>query len=103
MPMIGFRISSTKEWTSAVMAVPKQFENKPPKNSLAGKVIANLFFEPSTRTRLSFESAVQKLGGSLIGFDDPSSTSLKKGESLKDTIRMASGYSDLIVMRHPLE
>lgn len=66
-------------------------------------ILATLFFEPSTRTRLSFESAMHRLGGNVIGFADPSGTSLKKGESLADTIRMADSYSDAIVIRHPQE
>jgi aspartate carbamoyltransferase catalytic subunit len=67
------------------------------------KILAALFFEPSTRTRLSFESAMHRLGGNVIGFADPSGTSQKKGESLADTIRMADSYSDAIVIRHPQE
>ena len=67
---------------------------------LAGKVMASLFFEPSTRTRLSHESAMEKLGGKVIGFSEPDQTSLKKGETLQDTIRMADQYADVIVMRH---
>ncbi len=70
---------------------------------LSGKILATLFFEPSTRTRLSFESAMHRLGGSVIGFSNPSSTSLSKGESLADTIRTVNSYSDVIVIRHPLE
>jgi aspartate carbamoyltransferase catalytic subunit len=70
---------------------------------LKQQILATLFFEPSTRTRLSFESAMQRLGGSIIGFSDPSGTSQKKGESLADTIRMADSYSDAIVIRHPQE
>lgn len=66
-------------------------------------ILASLFFEPSTRTRLSFESAMHRLGGNVIGFADPSGTSQKKGESLADTIRMADSYSDAIVIRHPQE
>ncbi|RLG30713.1 aspartate carbamoyltransferase [Methanosarcinales archaeon] len=72
-------------------------------NVLSGKVLSSLFFEPSTRTRLSFESAMHRLGGRVIGFSDPSGTSLKKGESLADTIRMADVYSDIIVIRHSQE
>jgi len=70
---------------------------------LRGKILSSLFFEPSTRTRLSFESAMNRLGGRVIGFTDPSATSQKKGESLADTIRMAESYSDVIVIRHPQE
>jgi aspartate carbamoyltransferase catalytic subunit len=72
-------------------------------DALKGKVLSALFFEPSTRTRLSFESAMNRLGGQIIGFADPSGTSLKKGESLADTIRMADAYSDIIVIRHHQE
>lgn len=67
------------------------------------QILATLFFEPSTRTRLSFESAMHRLSGTVIGFSDPSGTSQKKGESLADTIRMADSYSDAIVIRHPQE
>jgi aspartate carbamoyltransferase catalytic subunit len=70
---------------------------------LQRQILATLFFEPSTRTRLSFECAMHRLGGSVIGFADPSGTSQKKGESLADTIRMAEAYSDAIVIRHPQE
>jgi aspartate carbamoyltransferase catalytic subunit len=70
---------------------------------MKGKIMATLFFEPSTRTRLSFECAMLRLGGEVLGFADPSASSAKKGETLADTIRMASAYSDLIVLRHPQE
>ncbi|HIG96241.1 TPA: aspartate carbamoyltransferase [Candidatus Woesearchaeota archaeon] len=70
---------------------------------LRGRILATLFFEPSTRTRLSFESAMKRLGGSVIGFADPKVTSSQKGESLADTIKMIEGYADIIVMRHPIE
>ena len=70
---------------------------------LTHQILATLFFEPSTRTRLSFESAMHRLGGNVIGFAEPSGTSQKKGESLADTIRMADSYSDAIVIRHPQE
>lgn len=79
------------------------FEANPNRKTLDGKVIATLFFEPSTRTRLSFETAVVRLGGSIIGFSDASTSSSSKGETLNDTIRMVSSYADAIVMRHPLE
>jgi aspartate carbamoyltransferase catalytic subunit len=72
-------------------------------NVLETMILSTLFFEPSTRTRLSFESAMHRLGGNVIGFADPTATSLKKGECLADTIRMADGYSDAIVIRHPQE
>lgn len=67
------------------------------------KVIASIFFEPSTRTRLSFETAINRLGARVIGFSETANTSLAKGESLKDTITMIANYADMIVMRHPLE
>ncbi len=68
-----------------------------------GKILATLFYEPSTRTRLSFESAMLRLGGSVIGFSEPGSSSAKKGESLSDTIRTVASYADIIAMRHPKE
>lgn len=67
-----------------------------------GKLLATLFYEPSTRTRLSFESAMYRLGGSVVGFSEPNSSSVSKGESLGDTIRTVSCYADVIVMRHPV-
>lgn len=81
----------------------KKFEENPNRRVLEGKVIATLFFEPSTRTRLSFETAVNRLGGRVIGFSDAATTSSSKGETLKDTIMMVSNYADLIIMRHYLE
>jgi aspartate carbamoyltransferase catalytic subunit len=80
-----------------------EFEKEPIQNLLEGKVVSTLFFEPSTRTRLSFESAISRLGGKIIGFTDASSSSVTKGESLNDTIRTVNNYCDLIVMRHPIE
>ncbi len=81
----------------------EHFEKYPDCDYLQGKVVATLFFEPSTRTRLSFETAVNRLRGRVIGFTDAKTTSSAKGESLKDTILMVSNYADLIVMRHYLE
>ena len=86
-----------------ILDLAAEFEKNPKPKLLEGKVVATLFYEPSTRTRLSFESAVNKLGGRIVGFTDSSSTSVTKGESLKDTIMTVSNYSDLIVIRHPLE
>ena len=79
------------------------FENNPNQKILDGIICATLFFEPSTRTRLSFETAVNRLGGKVIGFSDAATTSSSKGETLKDTIKMVANYADLIVMRHHLE
>ena len=70
---------------------------------LKGKILANLFFEPSTRTRLSFEAAMLKLGGSTIGFADAEIASVRKGENLADTVRTVENYADIIALRHPLE
>lgn len=86
-----------------ILNLTEEFEKQPTGKLLDGKVIATLFFEPSTRTRLSFESAINRLGGKIIGFADASSSSVSKGETLNDTIRTVSNYCDLIVMRHPLE
>ncbi len=93
----------TKEEHIKILDLAEEFEKNPTQKILDKFVIATLFFEPSTRTRLSFESAINRLGGKIVGFADSSSTSVQKGESLKDTIMMASNYSDLIVMRHPKE
>jgi aspartate carbamoyltransferase catalytic subunit len=73
------------------------------RDALRGQTLASLFYEPSTRTRLSFEAAMLRLGGGVFGFSDPASSSIYKGESLKDTIKMVSGYADVIVLRHPRE
>lgn len=81
----------------------RYFEAHPNSKILDGKVVATLFFEPSTRTRLSFETAVNRLGGRVIGFSDASTSSTSKGETLKDTIKMVANYADIIVMRHFLE
>jgi aspartate carbamoyltransferase catalytic subunit len=70
---------------------------------LKGKILATLFFEPSTRTRLSFEAAINKLGGTAIGFAEPKVAAIKKGENLADTIRVVEKYADVLVLRHPLE
>lgn len=84
-----------------IISVARELEQTPQPDLLSGFLMATLFFEPSTRTRLSFEAAMSRLGGQCIGFADANSTSAKKGESLADTIRMAGQYADVIVMRHP--
>lgn len=78
-----------------------KLKKQPQNNLLQGKLIASCFFEPSTRTRLSFETAVQRLGGTVIGFSDGANTSAKKGETLADTARIISSYADAIIQRHP--
>ena len=91
----------TKEEYLQILELASEFEKQPKQPILSDKVVASIFFEPSTRTRLSFESAANMLGARVIGFSNPAATSLQKGESLHDTIQMVSSYSDLIVMRHP--
>ena len=93
----------TKEEMLHVLDVAQEFEKNKVQPILRDKVIATLFFEPSTRTRLSFETASNRLGARVIGFSDAGNTSVSKGETLKDTIKMVSNYVDLIIMRHPLE
>jgi aspartate carbamoyltransferase catalytic subunit len=93
----------SKEEYLRILELAAEFEKKPRQDILKGYVIATLFFEPSTRTRLSFETAINALGGRVIGFSDSGATSASKGETLHDTIKMVSNYADLIVMRHPLE
>lgn len=86
-----------------LIRMAQEFEKCPNRKILDGRVVATLFFEPSTRTRLSFETAANRLGARVIGFTDPKVTSSTKGETLKDTIMMVSNYADVIVMRHYLE
>ncbi|MBQ5863987.1 MAG: aspartate carbamoyltransferase [Bacteroidales bacterium] len=93
----------TKEEILHILDVAQEFEQNKCQNFLSDKVIATLFFEPSTRTRLSFETAANRLGARVIGFSDAGNTSVSKGETLKDTIKMVSNYVDLIILRHPLD
>ncbi len=93
----------TKDEIIHILKVAADFEKNKNQDILKNTVIASIFFEPSTRTRLSFETAANRLGAKVIGFSDATNTSVKKGESLNDTIKMLSNYADLIVMRHPLE
>ncbi len=92
-----------KEDILEVLDCARSLEQNPQPNLMQGKIMSSLFFEPSTRTRMSFDSAMKKIGGRVIDFVDPKASSLAKGETLADTIRMVDGYSDVIVMRHPLD
>ena len=93
----------SKEKILYLIQMAKEFEMHPNREILKGKVVATLFFEPSTRTRLSFETAANRLGAKVIGFSDAKVTSATKGETLKDTILMVSNYADVIAMRHHIE
>lgn len=93
----------SREEMLLILQTARSFKEKPPGNLLSGKVLGTLFFEPSTRTRLSFESAALRLGASVISVCESEHSSLKKGESLADTIRAVSSYVDAIILRHPLE
>lgn len=93
----------TQQEIAQLLLLAKEFKNEPQPKLLEGKILANCFFEPSTRTKLSFESAMLRLGGSAIGFSDPNHTSKAKGETLRDTIATIQHYADVIVLRHPLE
>jgi aspartate carbamoyltransferase catalytic subunit len=93
----------SKEEYLKILTLAAEFEKNPDQEILKGKLIATLFFEPSTRTRLSFETAVNRLNGRVIGFSDASSSSVTKGETIKDTIKMVTNYVDLIIIRHPIE
>ncbi len=93
----------SKEKLRYLIEMAAELEKHPNREILKGKIIATLFFEPSTRTRLSFETAANRLGAKVIGFTDPKVTSSTKGETLKDTIMMVSNYADVIIMRHYLE
>lgn len=92
-----------KEDILRIIETAEKFKKNPNRSLLKGKVCAALFFEPSTRTRLSFETAISRLEGRIVGFSDTATSSATKGESLRDTIMMVSNYTDLIIMRHHLE
>ena len=93
----------SKEKLLYLLEVAKEFEKHPNRELLKGKVVATLFFEPSTRTQLSFQTAANRLGARVIGFSDAKTSSTTKGETLKDTILMVSNYADVIAMRHSIE
>jgi aspartate carbamoyltransferase catalytic subunit len=93
----------SKERIMYLIEMAQEFEKHPNRELLKGKVVATLFFEPSTRTQLSFQTAANRLGARVIGFSDAKTSSTTKGETLKDTILMVSNYADVIVMRHYIE
>jgi len=93
----------SKDEILSILASAAEFEASPNRKTFDGKVVATLFFEPSTRTRLSFETAAVRLGAQTIGFSDAATSSSTKGETLHDTIQMVGSYADVIVMRHFLE
>lgn len=95
--------SFDKQQLLYLIEMAREFERFPNRELLKGRVIATLFYEPSTRTRLSFETAANRLGARIIGFTDAKVSSASKGETLKDTILMVSNYADIIVMRHHIE
>ena len=102
--LIDFGDLKREEWdelyarASRIIDAPEQFVDV-----CRGKVAANLFYEPSTRTNFSFQTAMLRLGGTVFGFADPNSSSVAKGETLKDTIKMVSSYADVVVIRSPKE
>ena len=93
----------SKDEILEVLKMAAEFEKNPSQPIFRDKIVASIFFEPSTRTRLSFETAANRLGARVIGFSDVGNTSVTKGETIKDTIKMVSNYADLIIIRHPLE
>lgn len=93
----------SKEKIMYLLEMAHEFEKHPNRELLKGKVVATIFFEPSTRTRLSFETAANRLGARVIGFSDAKASSVSKGETLKDTVLMVANYADVIVMRHYVE
>lgn len=92
-----------REEIEDLLASAYEMKRIPSSPRLKGKIMASCFFEPSTRTRLSFETAMKRLGGDVIGFSETQGISTQKGESLRDTIRVIGLYADLLVVRHPLE
>ena len=102
--MIDFNDLSPEQWNE-IYTLAKDIVKCPSRYSAAlrGKVMATLFYEPSTRTQMSFQTAMLRLGGSLIGFSDPKSSSVSKGETLRDTIKIISNYADIAVIRNPIE
>lgn len=92
------------EWWTKVVSLGEEIKNDPSKfaHECDGKVMATLFYEPSTRTQMSFQTAMIRLGGQIIGFDNPANSSVSKGETIKDTTKIVSNYADVLVIRHPI-
>ncbi|MDR3552925.1 MAG: aspartate carbamoyltransferase [Clostridia bacterium] len=102
--LIDLNDISVEQWDALIrLAADIRLNPRDYMGRCRGRIMATLFYEPSTRTQMSFQAAMLRLGGEIIGFDNPGNSSVSKGESLKDTVRIVSGYSDLIVMRHPQE
>lgn len=91
-------------WWNKILALGADIKEHPMRytHACVGKIMATLFYEPSTRTQMSFQSAMIRLGGSIIGFDNPATSSVAKGENLKDTTKVVSSYADILIIRHPL-
>lgn len=94
----------TPSWWNGIVQLGEEIRNNPEKfaHECDGKIMATLFYEPSTRTQMSFQTAMLRLGGRIIGFDNPATSSVSKGENLKDTTKIVSSYADILVMRHPV-
>ena len=94
-----------REWWDKIISLGSAIKDNPKEyaKKCDGKILATLFYEPSTRTQMSFQTAMLRLGGTLIGFDNPETSSVAKGENLKDTTKIVSSYADIMVMRNPME
>ncbi len=102
--LIDLEVMSTEQIDKIIKKAKKIMQNPADfRHACDGKILATLFYEPSTRTQMSFQTAILRLGGRAIGFDDPKNSSVAKGESLKDTVSVISGYADIIAIRHPVE
>lgn len=102
--LVEFSDLTSEEW-EALYRLYREIREHPADyaEACSGKIMATLFYEPSTRTQLSFQSAMMRLGGKVLGFSDPDKSSVAKGESLRDTVKIVSSYTDLLVIRHPIE
>ena len=100
--LIDLSVMSTEQIDKIIRKAKKIMQSPADyRHACDGKILATLFYEPSTRTQMSFQTAMLKLGGRTIGFDNPMNSSVSKGESLKDTITIVGEYADIIAIRHP--